>query len=156
MFTPRTVSASLRNSRCSAWNTGRRSLLNREMRSISHLTNHRRNQFNTLPGKDHSNHFPSRRCFSQSPTRCANGPSPPRGGFPLENIFGQQPEPKAGDALKEFGIDLTEKAKKGELDPCIGRTEEIKRSIQILSRRTKVCMYEHSAPKVNCLLMLHF
>ncbi|KAA1065744.1 chaperone ATPase hsp78 [Puccinia graminis f. sp. tritici] len=137
MFTPRTVSASLRNSRCSAWNNGRRSLLNREMRSISHLTNHRRNQLNTLPGKDHSNHFPSPRWFSQSPTRCAQGPSPPRGGFPLGNIFGQQPERKAGDALKEFGIDLTEKAKKGELDPCIGRTEEIKRSIQILSRRTK-------------------
>ncbi|EFP89317.2 chaperone ATPase hsp78 [Puccinia graminis f. sp. tritici] len=137
MFTSRTVSASLRNSRCSAWNTGRRSLLNREMRSISHLTNHRRNQLNTLPGKDHSNHFPSPRWFSQSPTRCAQGPSPPRGGFPLGNIFGQQPERKAGDALKEFGIDLSEKAKKGELDPCIGRTEEIKRSIQILSRRTK-------------------
>ncbi|KNZ63559.1 ATP-dependent Clp protease ATP-binding subunit ClpB [Puccinia sorghi] len=77
------------------------------------------------------------RYFSQSATRHANGPSPPRGGFPLGNIFGQQPERKPGDALKEFGIDLTEKAKKGELDPCIGRTEEIKRSIQILSRRTK-------------------
>jgi len=77
------------------------------------------------------------RSFSQSAARQADGPSPPRGGFPLGNIFGQQPERKPGDALKEFGIDLTEKAKKGELDPCIGRTEEIKRSIQILSRRTK-------------------
>lgn len=55
----------------------------------------------------------------------------------MGNIFGQQPQRKAGDALKEFGIDLTHKAKKGELDPCIGRTEEIKRTIQILSRRTK-------------------
>ncbi|KAH9810346.1 P-loop containing nucleoside triphosphate hydrolase protein [Melampsora americana] len=45
------------------------------------------------------------------------------GGFPIGNIFGQQ-QRKAGDALKEFGIDLTQKARDGKLDPCIGRTEE--------------------------------
>ena len=39
--------------------------------------------------------------------------------------------------LEKFGEDLTEKAKKGEIDPVIGREEEINRVIQILSRRTK-------------------
>jgi len=40
-------------------------------------------------------------------------------------------------ALKAFGRDLTEMAKKGELDPVIGREEEVSRVIQILCRRTK-------------------
>ena len=41
------------------------------------------------------------------------------------------------DALKKFSIDLTKIAKEGKLDPVIGREEEIRRSIQVLSRRTK-------------------
>ena len=41
------------------------------------------------------------------------------------------------ESLGRFGVDLTEKAKKGKLDPVIGRTQEIERVIQILSRRTK-------------------
>jgi len=40
-------------------------------------------------------------------------------------------------ALRAFGRDLTEAAKKGEIDPVIGRAEEIERVIQILCRRTK-------------------
>lgn len=40
-------------------------------------------------------------------------------------------------ALKAFGRDLTESARKGELDPVIGRSEEIERVIQILCRRSK-------------------
>ncbi|HBR95648.1 MAG TPA: NDP-hexose 4-ketoreductase, partial [Opitutae bacterium] len=40
-------------------------------------------------------------------------------------------------ALKAFGRDLTELAKKGELDPVIGRSDEIRRVVQILCRRTK-------------------
>ena len=40
-------------------------------------------------------------------------------------------------ALKAFGRDLTEIAKKGEMDPVIGRAEEIERVIQVLCRRTK-------------------
>ncbi len=40
-------------------------------------------------------------------------------------------------ALRAFGRDLTEIAKKGEMDPVIGRAEEIERVIQILCRRTK-------------------
>ena len=41
------------------------------------------------------------------------------------------------NSLKKYGIDLNEMARKGKLDPVIGRDEEIRRCIQILSRRTK-------------------
>ncbi|MFL5239962.1 MAG: ATP-dependent chaperone ClpB [Rhizomicrobium sp.] len=41
------------------------------------------------------------------------------------------------DALKKFARDLTELARSGKLDPVIGRDEEIRRTIQVLSRRTK-------------------
>jgi ATP-dependent Clp protease ATP-binding subunit ClpB len=41
------------------------------------------------------------------------------------------------DALTKYGIDFTERAKEGKLDPVIGRDDEIRRAIQILSRRTK-------------------
>lgn len=40
-------------------------------------------------------------------------------------------------ALEKYGIDLTERARQGKLDPVIGRNEEIRRVIQVLSRRTK-------------------
>ncbi len=40
-------------------------------------------------------------------------------------------------ALEKYGVDLTERARKGKLDPVIGRDEEIRRVIQVLSRRTK-------------------
>ncbi len=41
------------------------------------------------------------------------------------------------EAIDKYGTDLTEKARKGEIDPVIGRKNEIERVIQILSRRTK-------------------
>ena len=41
------------------------------------------------------------------------------------------------ETLDKFGIDLTKSAREGILDPVIGRDEEIRRTIQILSRRTK-------------------
>ena len=41
------------------------------------------------------------------------------------------------DALMKYGIDFTDRAKQGKLDPVIGRDDEIRRAIQILSRRTK-------------------
>ena len=41
------------------------------------------------------------------------------------------------DALKKYARDLTEEARKGKLDPVIGRDEEIRRTIQVLSRRSK-------------------
>ncbi|HEX2761881.1 MAG TPA: Clp protease N-terminal domain-containing protein, partial [Rhizomicrobium sp.] len=43
----------------------------------------------------------------------------------------------AYDALKKYARDLTEIARTGKLDPVIGRDEEIRRTIQVLSRRTK-------------------
>lgn len=41
------------------------------------------------------------------------------------------------NTLKKYGIDLIEQAKQGKIDPVIGREEEIRRTLQILSRRTK-------------------
>ena len=41
------------------------------------------------------------------------------------------------DALKKYGVDLTQRAEEGSLDPVIGRDQEIRRVVQVLSRRTK-------------------
>ncbi len=41
------------------------------------------------------------------------------------------------NAIDQYGIDLTERARRGKLDPVIGRDEEIRRVVQVLSRRTK-------------------
>ncbi|MDX6727928.1 MAG: ATP-dependent Clp protease ATP-binding subunit ClpB, partial [Baekduia sp.] len=51
-------------------------------------------------------------------------------------VTDQSPEDKI-QALEKFGVDLTERAERGELDPVIGRDDEIRRVIQVLSRRTK-------------------
>ena len=40
-------------------------------------------------------------------------------------------------ALEKYTVDLTERAEAGELDPVIGRDDEIRRTIQVLQRRTK-------------------
>ena len=62
----------------------------------------------------------------------------------LELLNKMKSEPKINDnfessneTLDKFGIDLTKSARDGILDPVIGRDEEIRRTIQILSRRTK-------------------
>ncbi|MFC4858940.1 ATP-dependent chaperone ClpB [Actinophytocola glycyrrhizae] len=48
------------------------------------------------------------------------------------------PDPESTyKALEKYGLDLTERARKGELDPVIGRDSEIRRVVQVLSRRTK-------------------
>jgi ATP-dependent Clp protease ATP-binding subunit ClpB len=51
-------------------------------------------------------------------------------------VTGQNPE-DTFQALERFGRDLTEQARRGKLDPVIGRDEEVRRVIQVLSRRTK-------------------
>ncbi|MDX6489382.1 MAG: ATP-dependent Clp protease ATP-binding subunit ClpB, partial [Gaiellaceae bacterium] len=56
-----------------------------------------------------------------------------RGG---QRVTSQDPE-GTYDALNKFGRDLTQAAEEGKLDPVIGRDEEIRRVIQVLSRRTK-------------------
>lgn len=48
-----------------------------------------------------------------------------------------QPQDADIKPLEQFGQDLTELARKGELDPVIGRDEEIRRTMQVLTRRTK-------------------
>lgn len=53
-----------------------------------------------------------------------------------QKINNQNPE-DTYDALNKYGIDLVEAAKDGRIDPVIGRDKEIRRSIEILSRRTK-------------------
>ncbi len=56
-----------------------------------------------------------------------------RGG---QRVTSQDPE-GTYQALNKFGVDLTDAAEEGKLDPVIGRDDEIRRVIQILSRRTK-------------------
>ena len=56
-----------------------------------------------------------------------------RGGEPVTNADDQQ----RGEALERFTIDLTARAEAGKLDPVIGRDDEIRRTIQVLQRRTK-------------------
>ena len=51
-------------------------------------------------------------------------------------VTDQNPEDKF-QALERYGIDLVERARQGKLDPVIGRDQEIRRVIQVLSRRTK-------------------
>ncbi len=59
----------------------------------------------------------------------------------LGNIFNnannQNANKKPGETLEQYGVDLTKLAKEGKLDPVIGRHEEIRRTLQILARRTK-------------------
>jgi ATP-dependent Clp protease ATP-binding subunit ClpB len=53
-----------------------------------------------------------------------------------QKVTDQNPEAKY-QALERYAKDLTEQARKGKLDPVIGRDEEIRRVVQVLSRRTK-------------------
>ncbi|KAI8936521.1 chaperone ATPase hsp78 [Plenodomus lindquistii] len=63
----------------------------------------------------------------------ASGRPHPPGGTHRMNLGGEPEKP----ALEQYGVDLTERARDGKLDPVIGRDGEIQRTIQILSRRTK-------------------
>ncbi|GAM05770.1 ATP-dependent chaperone ClpB [Novosphingobium sp. MBES04] len=56
-----------------------------------------------------------------------------RGGRTADNASAEN----AYDAMKKYARDLTQAAKDGKLDPVIGRDEEIRRTVQILARRTK-------------------
>jgi ATP-dependent Clp protease ATP-binding subunit ClpB len=70
---------------------------------------------------------------SITPEQIENALKDVRGG---ERITDQNPEEKY-KALERYGIDLLEMARKGKLDPVIGRDEEIRRCMQVLNRRTK-------------------
>jgi ATP-dependent Clp protease ATP-binding subunit ClpB len=56
-----------------------------------------------------------------------------RGGA---RVTSQDPE-QSFQALEKYGVDLTARAREGKIDPVIGRDEEVRRTIQVLSRRTK-------------------
>ena len=70
---------------------------------------------------------------SVTPEQIENALKEIRGG---EKITDHSPEDKY-KALERYGIDLLEMARKGKLDPVIGRDEEIRRCMQVLNRRTK-------------------
>ncbi len=56
-----------------------------------------------------------------------------RGGQPVNDANAEE----ARGALAKYTIDLTERARSGKLDPVIGRDDEIRRTVQVLQRRTK-------------------
>ena len=71
--------------------------------------------------------------FAIDRTKILEGTSVVRGGH---RVVDQEPEGKL-QALEKYGINLVDRAKKGKLDPVVGRDQEIRRVIQVLSRRTK-------------------
>ncbi|KAN0088354.1 P-loop containing nucleoside triphosphate hydrolase protein [Tylopilus felleus] len=103
----------------------------RNGRTVVSLARHPLLNASPRPGCEQARRLPYVRGYaSQQPPGGIGG----GGGFP--NLLFQQPRQK-GETLKEYSVDLTEMARDGKLDPTIGRDEEIRRTIQILSRRTK-------------------
>ena len=78
------------------------------------------------------------------PTCCATAAPPPTllaeavdaGPRPAAKVTSADPE-GTFQALEKYGVDLTGAAREGKLDPVIGRDAEIRRVVQVLSRRTK-------------------
>ena len=77
--------------------------------------------------------WPCRISSGSSATSCSRALRQVRGSH---RVTSQNPEEQY-QALEKYGRDLTELARRGKLDPVIGRDEEIRRIIQVLSRRTK-------------------
>ncbi|HFU3707405.1 TPA: AAA family ATPase [Streptococcus suis] len=87
--------------------------------------------FNHLGG--YPGNTPAGRNREQTPPTQAGGNNSGRGG---QTPPPQQPQQPNG-LLEEFGINVTEIARRGDIDPVIGRDQEITRVIEILNRRTK-------------------
>ncbi|MGH3755265.1 MAG: ATP-dependent chaperone ClpB, partial [Pseudonocardiaceae bacterium] len=73
---------------------------------------------------------------------CRHGATPDALREAFQSVRGSarvsSPDPESTyQALEKYGLDLTDRARKGELDPVIGRDAEIRRVVQVLSRRTK-------------------
>ncbi len=68
--------------------------------------------------------------YSQTPPTQAGGGNNGNGGQPSNNSG-------LSGLLGEYGINITQQAKEGQIDPVVGRDDEIKRVIEILNRRTK-------------------
>lgn len=83
------------------------------------------NQIGGFPGQASGNRRPDQTPPTQSGRNGGGGRGP------------QQPPQQAKGILDEFGINITDIARKGDIDPVIGRDEEITRVIEILNRRTK-------------------
>ena len=73
------------------------------------------------------------RARARPPTRCSRRSTGSRAGA---TVTSADPE-GTYQALEKYGVDLTERAREGKLDPVIGRDAEIRRVVQVLSRRTK-------------------
>ena len=90
----------------------------------------------TPPGRAGHRAQPGRRSAApprRHPRRAARGVRKVRGSSRVTS-----PDPEGTyQALEKYGVDLTERARQGELDPVIGRDTEIRRVVQVLSRRTK-------------------
>ncbi|MES1992891.1 MAG: ATP-dependent chaperone ClpB [Pseudomonadota bacterium] len=71
--------------------------------------------------------------FGASKTAVERAIEQVRGGASIDDPNAEE----ARQALSKYTIDLTERAEQGKLDPVIGRDDEIRRTIQVLSRRTK-------------------
>lgn len=65
----------------------------------------------------------------------SRAPEPEEGEF--QSVSPQDQQGRKATALESFTVDLVEKASRGEIDPLIGRDEEILRALQVLGRRTK-------------------
>ncbi|HFU3984467.1 TPA: AAA family ATPase [Streptococcus suis] len=87
--------------------------------------------FNHLGG--YPGNTPAGKKHEQTPPTQAGGNNNGRGG---QTPPPQQPQQPNG-LLEEFGINVTEIARRGDIDPVIGRDQEITRVIEILNRRTK-------------------
>ncbi|HFU4202664.1 TPA: AAA family ATPase [Streptococcus suis] len=87
--------------------------------------------FNNLGG--YPGNTPAGKSRNQTPPTQAGGGNGRNNG----NGGAQQPPQKPNGLLEEFGINVTEIARRGDIDPVIGRDEEIVRVIEILNRRTK-------------------
>ncbi len=70
---------------------------------------------------------------NSAPTEAA----PPKGAEEEKSAKAETKNGKAESALKQFTVDLNEKAKNGKVDPLIGRSSEVDRTVQILCRRSK-------------------
>ncbi len=91
----------------------------------------------TLPPRAHRGQGRSRRACSRTPAAIAR-PSKRRSTPSAAAKSVSNPEAEGQrQALAKYTLDLTERARQGKLDPVIGRDDEIRRTIQILQRRTK-------------------
>ncbi|KGO31801.1 hypothetical protein Q757_04955 [Oenococcus alcoholitolerans] len=77
--------------------------------------------------------------FRQLNGQMANMQQPSNQGRTAQagNSNGNNNRRKKNGLLEQFGVNITEQARKGKLDPVIGRDKEIERTIEILNRRTK-------------------